>query len=104
MHVTVTTTRGDPRQPAADATLAGEAMYPWLEQIDGFRGMLMLSDGAGETLAVTFWESREASERHRLARDEFRDRIVSTVGVTVESAADYELTFAAFRAPLPDVP
>lgn len=105
MHVTVTTTRGTPGQPAGDATLVGESMYPWLEQIDGFQGMLMLSDeDAGKTIVLTFWESREASERHRAARDEFRDRITDTVGVRVESADDYEVTFAALPSPLPSVP
>jgi hypothetical protein len=104
MYVTVTTTKGSPGQPPRDATLVGEAMLPWLEQIEGFEGLLMMTDGSeARTIVLSFWTSREAAERHREARVEFRDRITRTVDVRVESAADYELTFAALRS-LPHVP
>ncbi len=95
MHVTVTTTKGTPGQPLEVATLAGEAMLPWLEQIEGFEGLLMMSNESdGTTLVITFWESREVADEHRAARAEFRDRITATVDVRVESVADYDLTFA----------
>jgi heme-degrading monooxygenase HmoA len=95
MHVTVTTTKGTPGQPIEVATLAGEAMLPWLAQIDGFEGLLMMSNESdGTTLVITFWESKEVADEHREARAEFRDRITATVDVRVEHVADYELTFA----------
>ena len=43
---------------------------------------------------ISFWESREAADKHRTARDRFRDRITSAVGVRVEDVTDYEVTFA----------
>ena len=56
MHVTVTTTLGPPDQPLEVARIAGEEMLPWLREIDGFNGLLMLSDEShGRTLVVTFW-------------------------------------------------
>ena len=95
MHVTVTTTKGTPGQPLEVATLAGEAMLPWLEGIEGFEGLLMMSnENDGTTLVITFWESKEVADEHRTARAEFRDRITATVDVRVESVADYDLTFA----------
>jgi heme-degrading monooxygenase HmoA len=95
MHVTVTTTKGTPGQPLEVATLAGEAMLPWLAQIEGFEGLLMMSNERdGTTLVITFWESKEVADEHRAARAEFRDRITATVDVRVESVADYDLTFA----------
>jgi len=95
MHVTVTTTTGDPEQPLEVARIAGEEMLPWLREIDGFNGLLMLSDEShGRTLVVTFWESRELADAHLAARAEFRDRITSTVDVRVEDVSDYELMFA----------
>ena len=95
MHVTVTTTKGPPEQPLEVATIAGEEMLPWLRGIDGFEGLLMLSDEVeGRTLVVTFWQSRELADRHLAARAEFRDRITSTVDVRVEDVSDYELVFA----------
>ena len=99
MHVTVTTTKGSPDQPREVAKIAGEEMLPWLRGIDGFEGLLMLSDEAeGTTLVLTFWESRELADRHLAARAEFRDRITSTVDVRVEDVSDYELMFAALGA------
>lgn len=95
MHVTVTTTRGPLDQPAEIARLAGEEMLPWLRGIEGFEGLLMLSDPThGRTLVVTFWESKELADRHLAARAEFRDRITATVDVAVEDVSDFELMFA----------
>ena len=95
MFVTVTTTRGSPEQPLDVATLAGEEMLPWLREIDGFEGLVMLSSETdGTTLVITFWESREVAEEHRAARERFRDRITAAVDVHVGGVADYELTFA----------
>ena len=95
MHVTVTTTKGPPGQPLEVATLAGEAMLPWLSEIEGFEGLLMMSnESAGTTLVITFWKSKEVAEAHLAVRAEFRDRITSTVDVRVDSVVDYDLTFA----------
>jgi hypothetical protein len=95
VHVTVTRTRGSADQPLEIATLAGEEMLPWLRQIVGFEGLLMLSnESEGTTLVISFWESREVAEQHEVARAEFRDRITATVDVRVEDVSDYELTFA----------
>jgi heme-degrading monooxygenase HmoA len=95
VHVTVTTTKGSPDQPVEVARIAGEEMAPWLREIDGFEGMLVLSDEtAGRTVVVTFWESRELADAHLAARAEFRDRVTSTVEVRVEDVSDYELMFA----------
>jgi hypothetical protein len=95
MHVTVTRTRGPVDQPIEIATLAGEEMLPWLRQIPGFEGLLMLSnEHDGTTLVISFWESREVAEEHRVVRAEFRERITATVDVQVEDVSDYELTFA----------
>ena len=93
--MTVTTTRGSPDEPLESATIAGEEMLPWLRQIDGFEGLLMVSNETeGRTLVISFWKSREAADKHRIARDQFRDRITSAVGVRVEDVTDYEVTFA----------
>ncbi len=95
MHVTVTTTKGAPDQPVEIARIAGEEMLPWLREIDGFAGLLILSsEKEGRTIAVTFWESRELADEHLTARAEFRNRITSTVEVQVEDVSDYELMFA----------
>jgi len=103
MHVTVTRTRGPIDQPVEIATLAGEEMMPWLGQIQGFEGLLMLAnENDGTTLVISFWESKEVANEHRVARAEFRDRITATVDVHVEDVTDYELTFANLGTWPPD--
>ncbi|HEX2302599.1 MAG TPA: hypothetical protein VHH57_03160 [Gaiella sp.] len=103
--MTVTTTKGSPDQPLEVARLAGEEMIPWLRQIQGFEGLLMLSnETSGTTLVLSFWESREVADQHRVAREEFRDRITSAVEVRVEDVSDYELMFAEFGSWAPDQP
>ena len=93
--MTVTRTRSSPDEPIEIATIAGEEMLPWLRQIDGFEGLLMLSSAEeATTLVLSFWKDREVAEQHRAARAQFRERVTSAVGVRVEEVADYEITFA----------
>jgi heme-degrading monooxygenase HmoA len=101
VHVSVTRTKGPPDQPIEIATITGEEMLPWLRQIQGFEGLVMLSDEVeGITLVLTFWESREVAEQHRAARMQLRDRVTSTVNVQVEETVDYEVTFAHLESPM----
>ena len=95
MHVTVTRTKGTPGQPLEVATIAGEEMLPWLRQIEGFEGLLMLSnEDEATTLVLSFWTDKEVAERHRVSRTSFRERVTAAVDVTVEDTTDYEVTFA----------
>jgi heme-degrading monooxygenase HmoA len=101
VHVTVTRSKGSPEQPIELATFAAEAMLPWLRQIQGFEGLLMLSNQAeGTTLALTFWESREVAEEHREARMQVRERVAATVDVQIEEVVGYEVSFAHIESPL----
>lgn len=102
MHVSVTRTKDLLGQPVEVATIAGEEMLRWLEQIDGFEGLLLLSNEAdGTTLVLTFWESAEVAAEHQAARMRLRDRITATVNVEVEGTNDYEVTFAHLPRVLP---
>ncbi|HSL64164.1 MAG TPA: hypothetical protein VK874_05840 [Gaiellaceae bacterium] len=70
--------------------VAGEAMLPWLRDLEGFRGVLVLTDETRERARVlTFWESGEAAERSRTSREGMRDRMAATVGMEVESTETY---------------
>lgn len=85
MFVTVTRTKDLLGQPIEYATMAGEEMLRWLRDIEGFEGLLMLSNEAdGTTLVLSFWESREVAEEHLAARMRLRDRVTATVNVEVQ--------------------
>lgn len=95
MHVSLTTTKGEPDEPIEIATIAGEEMLPWLREIDGFEGLLLLSNEAeGTTLVLTFWESQEIADKHRAARMGMRDRVTAAANVEVEGTVGYEISFA----------
>jgi hypothetical protein len=95
VHVSVTRTKDFLGQPIEIATMAGEEMLRWLRPIEGFEGLLVLSNEAeGITLVISFWESREVAEEHLPARMRLRDRITATVNVEVQETTDYEVTFA----------
>jgi hypothetical protein len=94
VYVSFTRTHDPLGQPIEYATIAGEEMLPWLQQIEGFEALLMLSNAAeGTTLVLTFWNSQEVAEAHAAARTQFRESITSAVNVEVVEASGYELTF-----------
>jgi heme-degrading monooxygenase HmoA len=99
VHVTITRTRGPDGQTPDVARIAGEEMVPWLRGIEGFLGLVMLSNADdGTTLTLTFWESREVADEHRAARMRFRESVTATVSAQIEEVRDYELVFADLGA------
>jgi hypothetical protein len=92
VHVSLTrVSTGD--QPIKNATVVAEEMLRGFRETEGFEGLLFLSR-EGTTLGLTFWQSREMAERHRVSRMQFRDRMTSAANVEVEETVDYEVTFA----------
>jgi len=75
--------------------MAGEEMLPWLRDIEGFEGLMMLShEDQVTTLVLTFWADREVAERHRAARSRLREGVTAAVQNTVVETTGYEVTFA----------
>ena len=95
MYVTVTTA-DITGQPIEDAPVVAEEMERWLREAKGFEGFLMLA-GEEKAIGLAFWASRELAERHRVARTQFRERMLSIAGVRIEGVADYDVVFARFR-------
>jgi hypothetical protein len=92
MYVSVTrvdTTNVLPNVP----TIVAEELQRWLADIEGFRGFLMLSRD-GTSVALSFWESREAAERHSVVRAQVRERVTELAGGTIEDVVEYDVTYA----------
>jgi hypothetical protein len=79
--------------PTEDAVVVAEEMLLWLREIDGFEGLLIVSR-EGTTLGLTFWESREIAQQHRVARMQFLDRMTTIAGVEVEETSEFEVALA----------
>lgn len=98
MYASLTTTKGSVDNLADVAVMAGETMVMWLREIDGFEGLLMLSDEAsGTTHVISLWRDRAVADRHLEARLRLRDRITATVDVEVAETAHYDVPFAQVR-------
>ena len=80
-------------QPIENAAIVADEMRRWLRDIEGFEGILMLSR-EGTTVGLTFWQSRDVAERHRVARMQFIQRMASVVDVQIEETLDFDVTFA----------
>ena len=80
-------------QPTENAVIVAEEMLRWLRDIEGFDGLLIVSR-EGTTLGLTFWESREVADRHRVARMQFLERMTSVAGVEVEETSEFEVALA----------
>ncbi len=80
-------------QPVEGAAIVAEEMVRWLRDIEGFHGFMMLTRES-TAVGVSFWESRDVAERHRVARLEFINRMTSIAGVEVEEIEEFEVAFA----------
>ena len=104
MYAALTRTQGATDEPIEVATMVGEEMYRWLRDIEGFEGLLILTNTEARTTSVVaLWESREVAERHRVARDQLRERITSAVDVEVVATEPYDVAFAALPEVRPTV-
>jgi heme-degrading monooxygenase HmoA len=99
VYVGMTTTTGTNDDMVGLARISGETMAPWLREIEGFLGLVMLSSqDTGVTHVLTFWESRDVAEKHEASRRSLRERITATVDVEVQQTEGYELAFADLPA------
>jgi hypothetical protein len=80
-------------EPIENAAMVAEEITRWLRDVAGFKGFLMLSR-EGASVGLSFWESREAAEQHRLMRAQFRERMLTIAGVEFEETESFEVTFA----------
>jgi hypothetical protein len=94
--VFVTLTSADTTgEPIENAKVVAEEMDRWLRETDGFEGFVLLAR-EGRAVGLAFWASREVAERYSHTRAQFRERMLSIAGVTIEDVVDYELAFARF--------
>jgi hypothetical protein len=89
-HANMTSIRSDRGDLDQDAQAAVEALLPWIRQFDGYRGMIVLTDGAnGRAHFVTFWEDEESLKRSAQGRQQVREQMAKTAGAEIESSQPY---------------
>jgi hypothetical protein len=95
LHVSMSKFEGEIDDLPGTARMAGESMLAWLEQIDGYRGLLGLVDeSSGTAYFVTFWEDAQAMEKTRVSRSSLRDQMAATAGAQVVGTEEFTVVFA----------
>ena len=78
--------------------MAGEAVETWLQEYEGYRGLIVFTDeGAQRSRVVTLWETPAAEENARAARGAMRDQLAATAGMSVDDFGVWEV--AVFELP-----
>ena len=69
-----------------------ESAIPWLQDAEGFRGLLVLVDRANErTLSLSFWENEELERQSEDARRRFGELVAEHVGLKRQEGEIYEV-------------
>ena len=87
--------KGEIEDLPGTARMASEAMLDWLQQIDGYRGLLALVDEeSGSACFVTFWETEDTLVRTRVSRSSLRDQMAATAGAEVVGAEEFAVAYS----------
>jgi len=98
MYARVTTLEGPPDKVDDGTRHVREQVLPQLQQMDGFKGFVALSDRqSGKLLGVAFWESEEALRATEEAVASVRSGAAEAAGGTVAGVENYEVV--VFEAP-----
>jgi hypothetical protein len=90
MLANMTSVKTDRTDLDEGAQMAADALLPWVRQFDGYRGMIVLSDGVnGRARFVTFWEDQDALERSEHGRKQVREQMAKTAGVEIDDVQAY---------------
>jgi hypothetical protein len=77
--------------------LAGVRMFeesatPWLDDAEGFRGIVVLVDRANDrTLALSFWTDEDAERQSAEARRRFGELVAEHMGLKRDEGRVYEV-------------
>jgi heme-degrading monooxygenase HmoA len=92
MYARVTTLEGPPDKIDDAARHVREQVLPQLQQMDGFKGFVALSDRqSGKVLGVAFWESEEVLRATEEAVSRMRSGAAEATGGTVAGVEQYEV-------------
>ena len=98
MYATLTTTHGSLENMRELGELTAEEMFRWLRGIDGFEGLVMLTnEEAGVARVLVLWASEEVAERHRAARERLRAQVTAAVDVEVQDVSSYDVAFVQLK-------
>jgi heme-degrading monooxygenase HmoA len=88
----VTTYEGQVSPDLDGVRMYDETALPWLQDAEGFRGLLVLVDRANErTVSLSFWENEELERQSQQARRRFGELVAEHIGLKREEGEIYEV-------------
>jgi hypothetical protein len=82
--------------------MASESVENWLRGYEGYGGLIVLTDEAGQrSQVITLWETHEAEAEARAARGAMRDQIAAMAGMSVVDFGVYEVPVFELSAARP---
>lgn len=94
MHARVTTLQVQPERVDEMAERLEQDDVPGFRELDGFKGMTVLTDReSGKTVALTFWESEEAMRASEEAVKDARSRAAERGGSSSQQVERFEVLF-----------
>lgn len=94
MHARITTLQVQPDRVDDMAERLEQDDVPGFQQLDGFKGMTLLTDRqSGKTVAITFWESEQALQASEDAVKDARDRAAERGGSSSQQVERFEVLF-----------
>ena len=92
MIARVTTYEGQVSPDLDGVRMYDETAIPWLQDAEGFRGLLVLVDRANErTVSLSFWENEELEQQSQEARRRFGELVAEHIGLKREEGETYEV-------------
>jgi heme-degrading monooxygenase HmoA len=100
MYGRITRLEGSPDQIDEGMEYVRGTILPAARELDGFRGIVSLTDRAsGKGLTITFWETEEAMRASEERANQMRDEAASALGGSIAGVERYEVTLSEMTAP-----
>jgi heme-degrading monooxygenase HmoA len=92
MHARMSTLEGPADQVDEGMRYVREQVLPLIQQQDGFKGFIALSDRqSGKVIGVSFWESEQAMQASEEVGNHTRSESAEAGGATVVGVVRYEV-------------
>ncbi len=93
MYARLTTLEGPPDRIDDGTRYTQEQVLPRLQQMDGFKGFIVLGDRqSGKLRGIALWENEEALRATDEAASRMRGGVTEATGATVAEVEQYEVT------------
>jgi hypothetical protein len=94
MYARITTLQGTPESVDAGTAAISDQVFPAVEGLDGFKGMIAFGDrSSGKMMAFTLWETEEAMRASEDAANDVRRTTSETTSAPIVGVERMEVVF-----------